>query len=472
MTDGFKTSQKSAYAVELRSLWTALCMLSILFVLYGTLLPFRFAYGWHDLPARLHTITWQVTWHGLPQASLTDIVGNILLFWPVGFCLQTRLRSPHVRCPLAMTVLGSLLLSLVIEFTQLFSAVRIPAVLDVLTNTMGSFLGAMAAKLYAVAFSALVRRHGYNLLVRRPVLLIVMAFGLFPLLAALMPFTVSITPSAVMHNLKAVNLGLFTSRSLGALFLNATESPAAQPFDVMGFWEAVIFWSSGGYVLRFCYRLYWQRQRYGQFFLCGLPLGYFPLVEFLQIGITSRVSDLNDVLAGYVGVIVGMILYTLLRPLRYRTSRTVMDVLQIPLGLYVTFVLFSGLRPFDWAVSPDEVGQRLTTQQLIPLYAYFQNTSLWNMYDLTAAIMSCVPISLYRASRRRARGVGWRSLLATTTLEALFLGALIEGMQLFSLTRSADITDVLSYGLGGMIGGCALYYYAQLMLSRHTPPDV
>jgi glycopeptide antibiotics resistance protein len=147
-----------------------------------------------------------------------------------------------------------------------------------------------------------------------------------------------------------------------------------------------------------------------------------------------------------------------------------MDVLRLPLLLYVISLLFSGWQPFDWTFSAASLSQNILPQHLIPFYTYFQHTDLWNMYDLMAAMLSFVPISLYKAMRGRNKGQSWLTIVGTTTLLALLLGAVIEGMQLFSLSRAADITDVLSYGIGGSIGVFALYYYERQILptlARH-----
>jgi glycopeptide antibiotics resistance protein len=141
-----------------------------------------------------------------------------------------------------------------------------------------------------------------------------------------------------------------------------------------------------------------------------------------------------------------------------------MEVLRLPLLLYVISLLFSGWQPFDWTFSAASLSQNMIPQHLIPFYAYFQHTDLWNMYDLMTAMLSFVPISLYIAMRGRNQGQSWRAIVCTTTLLALLLGAVIEGMQLFSLSRAADITDVLSYGVGGSIGVFALYYYERQIL--------
>jgi glycopeptide antibiotics resistance protein len=126
--------------------------------------------------------------------------------------------------------------------------------------------------------------------------------------------------------------------------------------------------------------------------------------------------------------------------------------------------------PFDWTFTPELLLQRLTIQHLLPFYAYFQHTDLWNVYDLIATILSFVPISLYQAARLRARGVRWTAILWATTLLAGFLGTLVEGLQLFSLSRTGDLTDVLAYGGGGMLGAGTMYYYEQQLGAAHRQP--
>jgi VanZ family protein len=190
-----------------------------------------------------------------------------------------------------------------------------------------------------------------------------------------------------------------------------------------------------------------------------LSVLYFPFMEFAQLFIVSHVADVNDIISGYGGVLVGVMLYYLLRPIRRRTYRVDLDLLKIPLLLYGVYLVFAGLQPFDWSLAADVVGRNLQAEHLAPFYAYYQNTSLWNMHDLIGSLMSFVPLSLYWACCWRAQERPWASIYIMTILAGLAWGVVSEGIQLFSASRVADLTDVLAYGSGGALGTLAKYYH-------------
>lgn len=95
-----------------------------------TLLPFHFA--------------WPAQWKMIFYFDPVDLVANILLFVPLGFLW--RLSRPAARGgALGVLVLGALL-SLAIEAAQLFEANRNTSVIDVATNALGAWLGALACE--------------------------------------------------------------------------------------------------------------------------------------------------------------------------------------------------------------------------------------------------------------------------------------------------------------------------------------
>jgi glycopeptide antibiotics resistance protein len=81
--------------------------------------------------------------------ALRILLGNVLLFVPVGFFVALHRRAGH---PLRDAVLGSLALSLLIEVTQaLVPLGRVANVDDVILNVLGGTLGALAAMLVGSA---------------------------------------------------------------------------------------------------------------------------------------------------------------------------------------------------------------------------------------------------------------------------------------------------------------------------------
>jgi glycopeptide antibiotics resistance protein len=115
------TRRESAFTSALFIYMTAVVVLI-------TLLPFRFR-----IPARF-----QITW----STDVPDLMTNVILFLPIGFLFRlSRGRKKDRFC--TKTLGFGILLSCAIEFTQFFVPGRSSQVIDVLTNGLGAWLGAM-----------------------------------------------------------------------------------------------------------------------------------------------------------------------------------------------------------------------------------------------------------------------------------------------------------------------------------------
>jgi VanZ family protein len=256
----------------------------------------------------------------------------------------------------------------------------------------------------------------------------------------------------------------FQNTTLGALmFQQATRLDAAM-FNWMKFVEHALFWSVWGYLTAVCYHLYWRRRWTGALLL--VAIGFLPgfILEFAQIFIVSRYSDINDILSNWLGVIVGMVVYLICLPFHRVSHAEPWQRLNGAALLYLLFILYIGLKPFDFQFSASGPLQAINRKTLTPFYAYFQNTNLWNLYDLINSILYFVPISLYLSARWLRRQYGWGRIMLLASFLGFLLGLLIEGFQLYSPTRVGEITDALSYGLGGFLGAFCLYYIFQEIL--------
>ena len=110
------------------SLSYALLIYMCIIVVLITLIPFTFR-----MPDKIH-ITW--------STNFPDFITNIILFLPIGFLFRLRHRKNKDRFCIQALGFG-ILLSLGIEFSQLFVPGRYTQVIDVITNGMGAWLGAM-----------------------------------------------------------------------------------------------------------------------------------------------------------------------------------------------------------------------------------------------------------------------------------------------------------------------------------------
>lgn len=120
-------------------LWVGVALvLYMMLIIYGSLFPLA---NWR-LPEANPLVFLAAP---LPRyITRTDIVTNILAYLPVGFFVAAILRSyMRLRRAVLWAMLFGLIFSLAMEVLQMFLPSRISSNLDILTNAIGTVLGAM-----------------------------------------------------------------------------------------------------------------------------------------------------------------------------------------------------------------------------------------------------------------------------------------------------------------------------------------
>ena len=110
-------------------LGTALLIYMVGVTLIVTLLPFHF-----EWPER-----WAITIGG----DAYDFTVSVLLFVPLGFLFRFATPRPR-RESIVVVIWNAALISLMIEALQLFDPTRVSAILDIVANTIGAWMGALA----------------------------------------------------------------------------------------------------------------------------------------------------------------------------------------------------------------------------------------------------------------------------------------------------------------------------------------
>ena len=123
--------------------WT-LVLAYLLVVAYASLQPFS---DWRFPPSEIrHFLT--APWP--PYITLVDILVNIGAYLPLGFLLAIALiRRLGPRTAVLLAVVGAGLLSIAMEAAQTLMPTRVASNVDVLANTLGGLIGALAAPLFA-----------------------------------------------------------------------------------------------------------------------------------------------------------------------------------------------------------------------------------------------------------------------------------------------------------------------------------
>ncbi len=118
----------------------------VFLILVATLFPYQFmlSEGISRLGRGFPLSHFGVGW------GLRDAFANLLLFLPLGFGLAGRAAMRNIRWQVAIpSILAvSSALSLAIELLQVFLPLRDPALIDVVINTLGAFLGLLSFRVW------------------------------------------------------------------------------------------------------------------------------------------------------------------------------------------------------------------------------------------------------------------------------------------------------------------------------------
>ena len=223
----------------------ALLMYMVGIVLLITLIPFQF-----HIPQKIANI-WAI--------NLNDSITNIFLFLPLGFLFQLS-RRRH-KDPACVRALGfGILVSVVIEITQVFLLGRYTSAIDVITNGAGAWVGALIFSLI---------KHNVNE---------ARIAGVFALELPLMNLVYLLIPLIWLN-------GLSAGHEVSRLWL----------LVVLGLFGAIVLSSVYIHRLRHVERLSSNKVTFlamGWFFVAALPaLAHFPLQSILcgiGVGIIVR----------------------------------------------------------------------------------------------------------------------------------------------------------------------------------------
>lgn len=187
------------------SLWLAI--LSAAFIVYGTTIPFRFFPNRRLILARWHRLTFNPLFpnvSGKPIA-IADAAQNILLFVPFGIFAAGALDRAHSpRRRLLVVVAAGAALSIAVESLQLLGLGRTSSFADVVTNTCGTAIGALASTSVLDALARFIRRLKLQGVLDAPTCFPLLVGVLLVCLAAWEPFNVTLETGSAWRKLMAL----------------------------------------------------------------------------------------------------------------------------------------------------------------------------------------------------------------------------------------------------------------------------
>lgn len=435
---------------RLQLVWLALGYL--FFAVYGSLVPLEF----RNLPLSDAWLTFRdIGSIGLSFSSRADWLVNILLFIPLGFLLTGAfwpargMLRPLAVLGVFIVCLGS---SLAIEFAQLFFPQRTPSLNDIVAQTIGTGLGVTAWILFGSRFSAWFagwRRARAPLDIWKRLLY----SYLFVLFAYnLLPLDLTISPVEIAHKWRE-----------GRLVLLPFSFPFANPVEaIYDFGADILVWIPAA----FFWNLAFQHGRLRSWL--GL-VSAAAVLEFLQLFVYSRVSDVTDIFTAALGAAVGTWLTK-------RSGRHVHGEVASPLfhsgWLWFLMALLwtAGLAavffyPFDFQINREFLAQRLRDAHTIPFEVYYFGTEYRAATEVLHKIGFFLPLGALLAlaigKNRNATGSRRYATLAAIAVVAI-VAAGIEAGQLLLPGKNVDVTDWGLEVLGGVIGLAMIRYLERL----------
>lgn len=412
-------------------------------VVYGSLTPF--AYQSLEWTRAASILRWIV--ENPPQEPPRgDWVTNFLLLAPLGFCglgslLVDRDTMFRRGWGIGLMLAGGLVLSISVETAQLWFPPRHPAKADVIAQTLGNVVGMGLWILAGQSLTDWTRRHVRGPRAGRAVwLLAVYVAGLF--IYSLLPLDLTIRRGDLWDKYKSGQVALVPF--------------ARWTWDVQSIYGAArdvaVFLPVGMLAALWPIRDERADQRIILRWLAGVAL--VGSIEFLQLFVRSRHSDVTDLILGAIGVSGG-----LAGALSWNASSSSRPLAAgLKAACLIGFVLLLAavyLEPFHFEADHGRALARLAAMVRVPLEALRQGELLEMISNVARKLMLFGILGWLTSETARGFSM-WNTAarlpVACGLAGGLFTAATIEIVQAWFPPHVPDVTDVFWGALGGSLG--------------------
>ncbi|HVK56912.1 MAG TPA: VanZ family protein [Burkholderiales bacterium] len=425
-----------------QSLITFLAMGYLAFVVYGSLVPFDYQPALAAERLLQFLDQTQFEWY---RQSRADVVTNVLLTMPLAFLWCAVLTSGGRRWGFAapcIVFVGSLCVSFLVEWLQTYYPPRDPSLVDVLAQTVGSALSIILWATRGARFLNWIA--GIQLLTSIPSIsarllilygVALFAYGIFPL-----DLTLSVTDFyRKLRDGKVLLLPFLEWRHVNAKLL-------------YGFFTDIALWIPVGVLARLSFR--WRTL---SIVLVGTLAA--AMLESLQLFVLSRTSDMTQVVAAFLGVVIGAQLSkrfadapTAQAPMARGNLSGIIAPLLVAMGWFLLICAVFWY-PYNFQIRPDTTLARTFFYDL-PLESLFYQGELRAVTELLRKTLFFAPLGAllaFAVAPVRAMSPQFPAMLLASL--ALFLAAVwVEGGKFFLPGKYPGGTNVAMEFFGGLMG--------------------
>lgn len=425
------------------------------FVIYGSLVPLEFrAIPFGEAIERFQKIPFLE----LGIRSRADWVANFLLFIPLSFFITGAFWSDRLALRVTSSILILLfctLLTISIEFTQLYFPNRTVSQNDILAESIGGLVGILiwwkwGERLCAFYVEAREAKGAIHLAEKILFLYLLILFGY-----NLLPLDLTLSPVEIYNKWKSNRVILIPFASFKATI-------GEQIYEFLtdfAIWIPVsfLYYVTGKSAKSSFYR----------------ALGIAFLLEFLQIFVFTRLSDTTDLITAAIGAGLGILLAKKflgrisqsVNQISDNATGTIVEVQRgsfLSSGIIVSFMMLLVIYwyPFDFLFDVDFIKIRINDFFTTPLQAYYSGSEYRAITQVFRKVTFFIPLAVfvawYRDVLSKGSGGHFRGFLAVVLL--ILSPFVIEFGQLLLPEKSAQITDVLFEWVGCFIGYKGYYF--------------
>jgi glycopeptide antibiotics resistance protein len=433
---------------SIRRWYLAAALAVTAFAFYGSLVPLHYRpVSWAEAANRFARIRYLA----LGVDSRADFVSNILLFVPLGFLFMGALRAERrgvagtAVAAVAMAS-GCALLSVAIEFTQVFFPPRTVSINDIVAETAGALIGIAAWCVVGQALTRWALRFASERERPRRLVHVLAAYGVLFAGAQLLPLDLTISTGELARKYRE-------GRILLMPFSHHWGSPILMLWDLGGDVAlqiplgvlAVIGWTRYGRR-----RASLEAFALGALFVCA--------IEAAQLLVYSRYADTTDLFTGSLGIALGIALAHRMsgRPAAVRTG----GAGPATASLWFATVAWTGVLvayhwyPFNFVLDREMIRQRLPVFLAAPFSSYYWGSEFHAFTELSRKLLMALPLgALLRVAWPLQESEGIRRLqmflVFGATLALLFT---IEAGQMLLPAHVADATDACVGEAGVVLG--------------------
>ena len=441
-----------------RNIILVLALAYLAFSIYGSLVPLNFSP--HPVSQAWGTFK-NIRYLNLGIGSRADWVANILLFIPLSFLwLGTLWRDNGFAGKLVASTATFIIcafLSVAIEFTQLFFPPRTVSLNDILAESLGAFIG---IALWWVKGPETVRRIRHFIERHDNTsehLLWIYLFILFGY--NVLPLDLTISPVELYHEWKQGKIILLP-------FSAHTSGVAEFLYDLL---SDVVIWIPVTFLL-----IMSARKSPRQAWLWTVAAA--ALLEFIQLFVYSRVTDIGDILTAMAGAGAGVLAAKyIIKPPQSSYSKSYNRTLILGiLGTLAWSLVLVGVfwYPYDFHFERNFLRERIPELFQVPFFKYYYGTEFRAITEVIHKTAFFLPLGVTLAySRSAIQNPVVRDYFKMGAI--IFIIGVAMGIEIGQIAlpdKNPDNTDLALEAISGIIGLYGFPYLSNRLRQNRKQP--